>query len=985
MKHRTRRKVLIALAAAGYLLFTAIVIFAFAWSAVGNYLVSLTTPLGWDREEKREGTRSYYTSSFSDKAGASAYARETALDAQEEGTVLLENDGALPLSESERKVSVFGSGSVNLVYGGTGSGEGNGGTKNVDLYSALRAEGFSVNPVLEKFYLEKSRAGYRRGKGTDMNGGYLGKQGARDYGYSVNEVERAQYSSALRSSYGEYSDAAIVVISRSGGEGQDLPTSMRAFYEGDERHYLELTQEEEELLEEVSSGGFQKVILLLNTLNPFEADFLKQTDAALWIGGPGQYGMTAVAQMLTGKRSPSGRLPDTFARDLLSSPAMQNYGDNRYTEKGAVTTAAYVAYAEGIYIGYRYYETRYFDAAMGHKGAGEFDYEKEVVYPFGYGLNYTTFTRSEPKLEEEGEEFVLSVTVKNTGTRKGKETVQLYLQKPYTEYDRENGVEKAAAELVGYAKTRSLSPGESERVEIRVKRNALASYDVHGAGTYLAEAGDYLFCFADNAHAAAETFLGGEGLTLPLLRELFEKSGTGYPIVNRFETEEYSSLPGDVALLSRDDWTGTFPKPYGRGEAGAATYEMTPEIKEEILNQDEKAHLGRNTDETDYLYSAKTGETRVEIGEAVTDSGAGLKFIDAVEADGFVRDYDDVFWAQLVKCMTKAELYRLLSSGFGQSPEILSIDKPKSITSDSPMGLHSGTLFPCYPIQAATFDAEIAERVGDAIAEEAIWEDIRGWYAPACNTHRFPFGGRNYEYYSEDGTLAGKYAASVVRSTQAGGLFVHLKHFALNDQDTNRGDRGNFKNGDPYNGLCTYAGEQAIREIYLRPFQFAVEEGGAHGVMTSYNRIGNTWSGGHHGLVTEVLRNEWGMQGIALTDYAGTFGYVYMNMNQGLRAGNSQWLHPSDAFPIDDKTSNAALYYMQKAAKDILFAEAHSSRVNNLRYEDGSAVELTFRLPTWKGIVLAVYLPMTVGMLLLVLLRRNPNKKPRGDGNAARR
>ena len=313
--------------------------------------------------------------------------------------------------------------------------------------------------------------------------------------------------------------------------------------------------------------------------------------------------------------------------------------------------------------------------------------------------------------------------------------------------------------------------------------------------------------------------------------------------------------------------------------------------------------------------------------------------------------------------MSKEELYRLLSSGFAQSSQIDSINKRKSITSDSPMGLQAGTLFPCYPIQAATWSIEIAKDIGECIAEEALWNDVRGWYAPACNLHRTPFGGRNFEYYSEDGTLAGKYAAGVIKSARKGGLFFQIKHFAVNEQDTNRGDRGNFKNGDPYNGLCTYVNEQSIREIYLKVFQFGVEEGGALGVMTSYNRIGNTWSGGHYGLVTEVLRNEWGLRGNALTDYAGTFGYKYMNMNQGMRAGNDVWLHPSDAFPIDDKTSNAAIYYMQKSAKNILYAEACSSRINNQRFSDGSSITVKMVIAPWKWVTASIYAVIALGCI----------------------
>ena len=901
------------------------------WPSASNYATRFI--FGVEPERVEPGTAAYYTTRFSTEAEAYDHSGEVAVSVQAEGTVLLENNGALPLSADERRISVFGAASVNIAYGGTGSGEGSRDSLT-DLYAALEAEGFHVNPTLKRFYEQKYRQGYHRGAGTDMNGAYYGVKGTRNYGYSVNEVERSAYTGEVRASYGDYADAAVIVISRSGGEGQDLPTSMAEFYEGDGKHYLELTDEETDLIGEVKSGGFGKIIVLMNTLNTFECGFLKDggIDAALWIGGPGRHGMTAVAKLLTGELSPEGRLPDTYAADLLSAPAMRNYGDNRYVDGGKVTTAAYVAYEEGIYVGYRYYETRALDE-------GEEWYEANVVYPFGYGLSYTSFAWSGYQMTETAGGFEFSVTVTNTGGRAGKDVVELYLTKPYTDYDRQNGVEKSAVDLVGFAKTKSLAPGESETVTIDVERRYLASYDAYGARTYLAEAGIYTFSASKNAHEPVFTvdYILAED-------ELFRLSVTGYEITNRFETDRYTSRPDDVTLLSRADWQGTWPAVYGDGgAAGKAVMTMTAEKKAAILSKDSLGGGGS--------FSAP-----------VTDSGEGLSFSDLFDENGRPLDYGDPMWQRVVECMSADDLYYLISGGGGRSPAIESINKRCSNTSDSPMGLYAGTLFPCYPIQAATWSAEAGAGIGECVAEEALWNGIRGWYAPAMDTHRTPFGGRNYEYYSEDGVLAGKYAASVVERARAGGLFLHIKHFALNDQDTNRGDRGNFRNADPYNGLCTYAGEQSIREIYLKPFELAVTEGGANGVMTSYNRIGDTWAGGHYGLLTEVLRNEWGMRGNVLTDYAGTFGYEYMDMNQGLRAGNTQWLFTGDAFPVGDRTSGEAIHYMQKAAKDILYAEASSSRVNNQRYADGSSVTVREAVPGWKIGLTAVWAVMAAAL-----------------------
>ena len=987
-----KRKAGLVAATIGMVICTVIMAVIFFWSQATNYVSHFL--LNWDAEKKEPNAIMYDVPTFSSKEEAYAHSHEVAVSAQAEGTVLLENNGALPLAGEERRISVFGVASVNIAVGGTGSGEGNRGNL-VDLYTALLGEGFAVNPSLKAFYEQKYKEGFKRGAGTDMNGAYYGAKGSRNYGYSINEVPRSLYTDAVRASYGEYADAAIVVISRSGGEGQDLPTSMLEFYEADDKHYLELTDEEEEMLAEVKAGGFSKVIVLLNTMNAFECGFLKEEgiDAALWIGGPGRYGLEAVAGILTGRYSPEGRLSDTYAADFLSAPVMQNYGDNRYVDNGEVTTAAYVAYAEGIYMGYRYYETR----ALYE---GEEWYREQMVYPFGYGLSYTEFAWSDFSVVEADGRYFASVTVTNTGSRAGKDVVEIYLTKPYTP----GGVEKAAVELVGYAKTKELAPGEAETVTVEVERKWLASYDAVGAKSYVADAGEYVFAACKNAHEKVFT----ETVVLEH-DELFCFSAAGGLIVNQFETEFYDSLPEDLTILSRADFAGTWPTVYGdSGVAGKAYKTMTPEIKAAILSTEvpeekEEGGLTRSAavagesssgDSIGIAAESSSGDSIGIAAEAsgaggsasgaeetistggtinaggsasgidspVTASGAGVNFVDLIDENGEPLPYDDPMWMSLVECMTEDDLYYLVSAGGGRSPAIETINKRQSVTSDSPMGLHVGTLFPCYPIQAATWSTAVAEEIGACVAEEALWNDIRGWYAPACNTHRHPFGGRNYEYYSEDGMLAGKYAAAVVRKAQAGGLFVHLKHFALNDQDTNRGVRGNFQNEDPYNGLCTYADEQTIRELYLRTFQIAVEEGGAHGVMTSYNRIGNVWAGGHKGLLTEVLRNEWGMQGIALTDYAGTFGYKYMDIIQGLKAGNSQWLYVGNAFPVyGDRHSDEVSCLMQKAAKDILYAEATSSRVNNQRYADGTSVIVKERWQNWQWMALAVYLLAVAG------------------------
>ncbi len=946
---------------------------------IGNRVLSggadsFTSRWGWnDLEMEEDGTVDYYPKRTSSEEEAFSDSERLALDIEEQGAALLKNDNkTLPLLPSERKISVFGSASVDMVYGGTGSGQGDR-KKDVEFYSALKEEGFEANPALRDFYLKKYKEGYKRGKGTDMNGAYYGTKGKRDYGYSVNEVEKEAYQE-VESSFKDYHDAAVVVFSRSGGEGQDLPTSMEEFYENDSRHYLELTKEEEELLYEVKEQGFPKTVVLLNTMNPFECGFIEDkkygVDAALYIGGGGNYGLRAVAQILSGKRTPSGRLSDTYASDLLSPPSMQNYGDNRFYEDGKETTCAYVAYSEDIYTGYRYFETRYVDFIKKQGNPGDFDYAEEVVYPFGYGLSYSSFEWSGFQYEEDGNRIICSVDVKNTGSVPDRDVLELYVSKPYTELDKALGIEKSAVDLIDYCKTSVLHPGETERCFLSFDKKYMASYDAYGKKTYRLEKGTYGLSLGKNAHCAVNNILAKEGYTSlvgekdpnlvleydqeeEVLFDMSEK--TGYPITNRFETDSYTSVGPDQKFLSRKDWLNTWPAVYGDGgKAGKAKKEFTPEIKKAVTDVGERAHLGKNDDRTDYVYNTETKKTeRIEIPEhPVTSSGKGIRFMDLVDSDGKPLDYYSPKWDELVQCLSADELYSYLSWGFGFADQLLTIHKKISVYSDCPMGFSAGgTLYPCYPIQAGTFSKELASRLGEQMAEEAKYLHIRTWWSPTCNTHRHPFGGRNYEYYSEDDTLGGLYAENVVKNAQKNGLVCFVKHFALNDQDTNRGDRGNFRNDDPYNGLVTYANEQTIRENYLKEFRFALEEGDAHGVMSSYNRIGTTWAGGHSGLMTEILRNEWGMKGNALTDYAGTFGYRYMNMNQGMRAGNTMWLHPSRAFPNTDHTSASAIYYMQKSAKNVLYAEACSSRVNGMRYPDGTDVKVRGITYLWRILV----------------------------------
>lgn len=955
-------------------------------SAIGY----ITAPWDADKTTATTETVQYFQKETASKDEALAVAKLVAEQVQAEGSVLLKNENnTLPLPESVKKVSVFGNTCDNLVFGGTGSGSGDA-SKNVFLDDALAAAGYEVNPTLWAFYEEQS-ATYHRGGGYNTDG--VEQEG----GYTVGEVPQSAYTDAVKQSYSEYSDAAIIIIGRVGSEGGDLPTTSDYDY----NHYLQLTQNEIDMIQAVEeSGEFDRIVLLVNSSNAMELGFIEDEsygiDACLWIGGVGNYGINSVVAILKGEVNPSGRLVDTYAYSAFSAPAMMNYGDNEFVEGDSLDgNSYYVTYNEGIYVGYRYYETRYEDCVLNRFNADStagvqlsaegWNYQEEVQFPFGFGLSYTQFTWSDYIQTEPDAngDIKVSVTVTNSGDMAGKEVVQLYFQSPYTEYDMENHVEKASVELVGFDKTGLLQPGESETVEITVNLSDLTAYDTYGAGTYILDAGRYYITAASNAHAALNNILQekskdetngvdtskmyGQGDAAfvgafdvdSLDVETYSVSDTGYKIVNQFETEEFSSSMAHYdetfQYLSRSDWEATYPTTYGdkNATAGAARATFADAIKTEIGYTITNPTL-KNSNTVDYVWDGTQLQT-IEIGTAVTGADNGLNLIDSVideDGDGVVDSYiddTDEFWTSLVQQMSIDELYKLCASGGYKTEKVNSIGKKHSNVLDGTSGIAAlngntkGTAFPSCVVQASTWNVELAEEVGKAVGEEALWLNVQGWYAPAVNMHRTPFAGRNFEYYSEDGYISGQYAAMVCKGAQEKGLYVNVKHFALNDQETNRCERLNIAAG-----ICTYSNEQAIREIYLVPFQTCVEEGGAMGIMSSFNRVGAIWSGAHYGLMTEVLRNEWGYEGLVITDFA---GYSYLNMDAGIRAGNNLWLTMGE-FAIEDKASDAAVYYLQKSAKRILYTESQASGINKLRPVEGDA-QVEDEMLTWHKILIA--------------------------------
>lgn len=786
----------------------------------------------------------------------------------EEGMVLLKNENnALPLS-SGAKVSVFGKNSVNLVYGGSGSAAPDKDGERKTIFDSLKAAGISYNPTLQEFYNDNGASG----KGRSENPAMENKGVAT---LETGETPYSSYTDKVKNSYDQYGDAALVVFSRIAGENWDLP---REASDDASRHYLELDNNERELLKQISaSGKFKHIVVLLNGSNYIDLGFLKMADdpaydskidACINIGSPGANGIMALGKILSGAVNPSGHTVDTVYTKYSNDPAWQNFGgnftkggDSYLDEKGDPTGYYYVEYEENIYMGYRYYETR------GHID-GEDWYNKNVVYPFGYGLSYTTFEQNivdvsglEAAALDPTKEFDVSVKVKNTGSVAGKQVVQLYVTAPYTD----GGIEKSYKVLCGFAKTDKIEPGKEDTVTISVNPYYFASFDSHdkngnGFRGFELDGGDYVFHAGTDAHTDFGTFTKKLDATYK-----YEKDPvTGEKVEPLFdEVSDYLR-----ESLSRTDFTGTFPH-----TATDEERHVTPEILAKLKSK-------TTTNEETYT-------TVPTVGAPIT-----VEFKELVGLD-----YDDPKWDAFLDQLTFEEQLMLFNEGcYSTAPVIRGeeIIVPGSPSADGPTGLVSflGNVLPgakpavyggCYYcsecLVAQTYNVELAAKQASAIGNEALVGNERGdglsypgWYAPGVNLHRTPFSGRNTEYYSEDPFLAGRMAATVIKGVQAKGVYANVKHFAVNDQETHRSAKG----------IATWLDEQAMRELYLRPFEMAVKEGKSRGLMTSFNRIGTEWAGGSYRLVTTILRKEWGFVGSVICDYHTD---LYMDTKQMLYAG----------------------------------------------------------------------------------------------------
>lgn len=830
----------------------------------------------------------------------------------EEGVVLLENKaGALPLNtgnEKEANLSVFGWDSVSPLSGGTGSGSG---TENsVTLIQGLENSGFHVNTELVDFY---NAYGFARKPSTPSNGF------APDY--KLYEAPIADYTDTLKQNARSFSDVALIVLGRTGGEGSDLATDM-SLWEGDAgRHFLELSTTEEALIEMVKSLDFKKVVVVINANNPMELGFLEQDgiDAALWIGGPGQTGMNGVGRVIAGSVNPSGRLVDTYAYDATGSPAYFNAGDftysntateqkNWFDDQSSTIYQHFLDYAEGIYVGYRYYETRYVNNETGE--VDEAAYAKDVQYPFGYGLSYSTFTQEIAALNATADEITMDVKVTNTGSAPGKEVVQVYYTPPYTV----GGIEKSHVVLGGFAKTDILAPGASETVSIPIKIEEMASFDYAGKGCYVLESGAYQFKLMKNAHETIDS------------REHTVGSTITYDSANKRPSDDIAAVSlfndalGEVKYISRADWAGTLPK------ARTPDRDATPEIISAVAN--------------------------LKPADDPTAQDIVMKDNNLTLADLTGLDYEDPKWDLLLEQLSVEDMQTLIGFGGYATQAIKSVGKPYAVDLDGPAGInalvnktsYASTKYTTEVLLASTWNVELSREMGRCYAAEADAWDVSGLYAPAMNIHRTPFSGRNFEYYSEDGLLSGKMTAPFIAAANELGVYSFIKHFAINDQETNR------------NGVCTWFNEQSARELYFKPFEIAVKEGGSTAVMSSFPRLGTTWAGASRALCTTLLRDEWGFRGVVLTDYDGE---VYMNPDQAIRAGNDLMLSTLGDIPTD--TSNAGKQAMRSASRNILYTVANSN-----------AMQINYFGPTpyWLYALIAVDVLALAGAVWLFLRYR---------------
>ena len=842
----------------------------------------------------------------------SAKATELVNEITADGVVLAKDeDGILPVA-SGSKLNVFGWASTNPCYGGTGSGALNTAYPVTDLLTGLHDAGIETNEELSKFYTDY--------KADRPSVGMV----AQDW--TLPEPNVSLYTDEMMENAKAFSDTAMVVITRVGGEGADLPTDMASVVDGSwirrvaqaygsERgtayyngtyddslnegndwdkgdHFLQLSNREEDLLDLVTAN-FDNVILVYNGANAFQMDFLKdypQIKGVLLCPGTGQSGFEGFGKVVSGEVNPSGRTVDTYVSNLKNAPWWNNFGDFKYTNTEELnsdssffdpegTTPSFVNYVEGIYVGYKFYETA--------ADEGLINYDDEVVFPFGYGLSYTSFTKEMSGITNDGTSLNFTVTVTNTGSVAGKDVVEIYSDPPYTN----GGIEKSTANLLDFAKTNELAPGESQTIEFSIPVEDLASYDYQTNGCYVLEAGDYVISANDDSHnvADSQTYTVASDI---VYNESNKRGSDAVAATNEFDFAE-----GEITYLSRADGFAN----YAEATAAPATYEMTDEQKAAFDN----AHT--------YTEAGYQNDDDANAADITTGAKNGLKLVDLRGVD-----YNDAKWDQLLDQMTIDEMQQTIGFGGYQTAAVSSIEKVRTNDCDGPASINNnftgvGSVgFPAATLIGMTWDKDLAYAFGDSIGEMANEMDTSGWYGPAMNIHRTAFAGRNFEYYSEDGVLSGLMASNAILGAQEHGVYAYMKHFALNDQEGNRTSMA-----------ATWSNEQAIREIYLKPFEISVKDADCHAVMSSFNYIGTRWAGGCKELLKNVLRGEWGFVGFVETDYFGVYGY--MTADQGVRNGCDLMLCTTgNDFNTVTVLTNSSKQALREASKNILYTVVNS-------------------------------------------------------------
>ena len=858
-------------------------------------------------------------------------AAEVAEEIMEDGIVLLKNESLLPLNET-KKLNIFGWESINPAYGGAGSGGINDLYDIVSLNQGLENAGFSINQELVDFY---------NNYGADNPEMSIQKQS-----WTLPEPPVDTYSDELIKSAKEYSDVAVVVLSRKAGEGHnDIPMDVRKaaydnnsdeyddFPEGE--HYLQLSQTERDMVDMVCSN-FDNVIVVYNGANQFElgfADEYPQIKSVVWCPGTGNVGFNALGKVFSGEVNPSGKTPDTFIYDMTTAPWWNNAEKTEYTNladmavegmnagTAQVYAPAFTNYVEGIYVGYKYYET----AAQ----EGAIDYDKTVQYPFGYGLSYTEFEQKMGELEEKDGQISVDVEVTNTGDVAGKDVVEVYYKPPYTN----GGIEKSSANLIEFAKTNLLQPGESQTVTVTFSIEDMASYDENNAKAYVLEKGDYVISINSDSHTVLDQ------KTYTADKDVVYKGENKRASDDTAATNVFEDAKGDITYLSRADHFANYE------EATAAP--ASAELGEPYVSE---YHLNSNFDKTTYLNDEDVMPT--------TGADNGLTLADMRDAD-----YDDPRWEKLLDQLTVDEMANMIAMAGYQTAAMDSVGKVATLDFDGPAAINNnftgvGSIgFPIEVVVASTWNKELAQAWGECMGKISQEMGAEGWYAPGMNTHRTAFGARNYEYFSEDGVLAGNMGAKAVEGARKYGVYSYIKHFALYE--------GNAKM------VSAWSNEQAIREIYLKPFEISVKQGGANAVMVSWSFLGDKWTGECSNLMNTVLREEWGFRGMALTDFFRNNGHGFMNADAALANGVDVMLSTfnGEENNVANPEHPTSVLQMRNACKNVMYTVVSSWAYDGEHEETG--------MENWKkaGIGIDIVIALFMAGMEVLIIRGYKKRK----------